>query len=59
MKIVNCGEKTKLIFDCAAPEDIKLTKDEIKQKIIEAVKAKRADFECEITVDSGFACITE
>lgn len=59
LKTVVCGDKTKLIFDCAAPEDSELAKDEIKEKIIKAVKTKRPDFECEITVDSGFACITD
>ncbi len=59
LKIMSCGDKTKLAFDCAAPEEINLTKDEIRVKVISALKARRPDLECEITVDCGFACITE
>lgn len=58
LKINVCGDTTKLIFDCAAP-DVPLEKDEIKRRICEEVKKLRPDCECEITVDSDYYCISD
>lgn len=58
LKITVCGERCKLIFDCAAP-DVPLEKEDIKARICEKVKESRPDCDCEITVDSDYYCITD
>ena len=44
---------TNMIFDVVLPFDHPMTADEVKEKIISAVKAKRANCYCVIVVDRG------
>ena len=44
---------TNMIFDVVLPFDHPITADEVKEKIISAVKAKRANCYCVIVVDRG------
>ena len=58
LKVSVCGGKTKLIFDCAAPEDAE-GKEELKKKIAEEISKRDPDCECEITIDKDYYCITD
>ena len=52
-RIVIGQTHTNMIFDVVLPYDHKLSPEEIKKKISDAVQAKRANCYCVITVDRG------
>ena len=46
--------RTNLIFDVVVPSEIKLTTDELRQKIEETTSSINPTFRCVITFDNDF-----
>lgn len=57
LRVVPCGQTTKLIFDCVAPETLQFSAEELCARIDRAVKAEKPDYDCEITVDFSYAAL--
>lgn len=49
-----CDNRTNLIFDVVVPADLKLSKDELNEKINKLAKLVNPTFECVITFDNNF-----
>lgn len=53
LRIASGAERVRVLFDCAAPYDLKLSDGEIARRLSEAVERDYPRYVCTITVDRG------
>ena len=57
LRMVAGPTHTNLIFDCVTPAGFEMDEADLKQAIKQAVRSRRPDYFCVITVESGYASI--
>lgn len=57
LRMVAGSTHTNLIFDCVTPAGFEMDEADLKQAIKQAVRSRRPDYFCVITVESGYASI--
>ncbi len=53
LRIASGAERVRVLFDCAAPFDVKLSDAELSRRLARAVEDAYPRYRCEVTVDRG------